>query len=291
MNDTAINWTEKTWNPASGCTQVTEGCKFCYAQTLAERYRGTPAFPNGFDLTIRPHKLKEPYRLKEPSLIFVNSMSDLFWEAIPDDYRDQIVDVIEATPQHQYQVLTKRPENMLTYSKRRKLPANFWAGTTIESPRTAHRMDTLRQIDAEIKFLSIEPLLGFWQRPDFTGIQWVITGGESGTHLQDAKTCERRGLVMKVFGKWTAVPEKQDWIREIRDACLQSGTAFWHKQWGGPVPHSAGRELDGRTWDELPKYAQVQAPSMKGVPAKSPERTAQVPSRSKPGQAVQMQLL
>lgn len=253
MNNTAINWTEKTWNPVSGCEKVSEGCKYCYALTLAENKRGTLAFPNGFDLTIRPHKLNEPFKLKEPSLIFVNSMSDLFWDKIPESYRDQIVDVIEATPQHQYQVLTKRPERMLEYSRRRKLPNNFWAGTTIEAGRTAFRLDILRQVDVEIHFVSAEPLIGVWDRPDFAGIQWVITGGESGSHLSNPVICERRALVMNVFGKWVPRPDRKDWVRVIRDACQRSKTAFWHKQWGGPTPHSAGRELDGRTWDEFPR--------------------------------------
>lgn len=253
MNDTAIIWTEKTWNPASGCTEVSEGCKFCYAKTLAENKRGTPAFPKGFDLTIRPHKLREPFALKEPTLIFVNSMSDLFWEEIPDEYRDKILDVMEQTPQHEYQVLTKRPENMLRYSLRRKLPPNFWAGVTIENQRWLSRLDTLRAIQAEIRFVSAEPLLGPLTAINLSGIDWLITGGESGTHLGDAKVCERRGLARKVNGKWIAREDRVDWVRELRDACLANGTSFLHKQWGGAISHSAGRMLDGRTWDEFPR--------------------------------------
>lgn len=297
MQETAINWTEFTWNPVSGCTQVSEGCKYCYALTLAERYRGQRSFPNGFDLTIRPHKLKEPYRLKTPSLIFVNSMSDLFWDAIPDDYRHQIVDVIEATPQHQYQVLTKRPEAMLAFSKQRKLPGNFWAGTTIEGERTAFRLDILKQVDAEIRFLSIEPMLHDWPEPDFSGIQWVITGGESGSHLNNVQTCARRGLVHKVNGRWEPRPDRIEWVRHIRDACLKYGTAFWHKQWGGPIPKSGGRELDGRTWDEFPRRpvpvvipsatsapifphnapGQVQSPDTAAADAHTPQMLSQAP--------------
>jgi len=157
MNKTDIIWTEKTWNPNSGCKRITEGCKHCYAFPLAEQKRGTPAFPHGFDLTFRPHKLTEPLQLKAPSLIFVNSISDLFWEAIPDDYRDRIMDVIHTPPQHQYQVLTKRPERMCNYARRRNLPPNFWAGVTIESNRHVGRADILREIDAEIRFVSAEP--------------------------------------------------------------------------------------------------------------------------------------
>ena len=254
MNNTAINWTQLTWNPVSGCDKVSEGCKYCYALTLAERYRSTPAFPNGFELTIRPHKLREPFRLKEPSLIFVNSMSDLFWERIPDDYRHQIIDVIEATPQHQYQVLTKRPEAMLAFSKKRKLPANFWAGTTVESLRVSQRAEIIKQIDVPIRFISAEPLLSPLTRNVLSDLQWVITGGESGKHLDDPDICQRRGMAMKIFGKWVAIPERKQWVRSIRDWCIDLNVAFWHKQWGGYNPHSAGRELDGRTWDEMPEY-------------------------------------
>jgi protein gp37 len=260
MNKTAINWTKLTWNPMSGCTELSEGCKYCYAKTLAENKRGTKAFPGGFDLTIRPHKLREPYRLKEPSLIFVNSMSDLFWDAVPEDYRNQIIDVIADTPQHTYQVLTKRPEAMLEYSKRRKLPANFWAGTTIESLRVMNRLDIVRQVDVPVHFISAEPLLSsLTNHPfghiDLTGIQWVITGGESGLHLNKPEICKRRGLSAKAFGQWVPRPDRIDWIRQIRDACISQDVAFWHKQWGGIRPHSAGRDLDGMTWDEIPTLA------------------------------------
>jgi protein gp37 len=139
MNETGIIWTEITWNPVTGCELITSGCAFCYAKTLAEQRRG-PAFPNGFELTLRPHKLRDPIRIKEPSLIFVNSMSDLFWEQIDDAYRDRVLDTIEQTPRHQYQVLTKRPDVMLRYSRRRRLPSNFWAGVTIEEQKFVDRL-------------------------------------------------------------------------------------------------------------------------------------------------------
>lgn len=197
MNTTAIEWTEVTWNPMSGCEKLSEGCKYCYAMTLAERFRGTNAFPNGFDLTIRPHKLDEPRRLKKPSMIFANSMSDLFWDAVPDDYRDKILDVIEDTPQHQYQVLTKRPHEMLRYSRRRRLPDNFWAGTTIESGRLfEERISALIQVDASIRFISAEPLIGpFPATMNLEQIHWMITGGESGRHLISPRIRDRRALV------------------------------------------------------------------------------------------------
>ena len=173
MNSTKIEWANNTWNVFSGCTKISPGCQNCYASQLAERLRGTRAFPNGFDLTVRPHKLIEPYKLKQPSLVFVNSMSDLFWDAVPNELRDQIVDVMESTPQHEYMVLTKRAEAMLAYSRRRRLPPNFWAGVSIENERYAHRADLLRQVDAEVRFISAEPLLGPLDL-DLTGIHWVI---------------------------------------------------------------------------------------------------------------------
>lgn len=258
MNETAIPWTGRTWNPASGCVEISPGCKFCYAKTLAERYLGTSAFPNGFDLTIRPHKLREPHALKEPSLIFVNSMSDLFWEAIPDSYRDQVLDVIEATPRHQYQVLTKRPENMLRYSRRRRLPSNFWAGTSIESCLYAARADILRQVQAEVRFISAEPLLSpLVPALKLDGLHWVITGGESGLHLKDAALRGRRGLAELVDGRWVPRADRAHWITDLRDACVAAGVKFFHKQWGGLRPTSAGRLVDGRTWDELPREREV----------------------------------
>lgn len=248
MNETAIAWTKVTWNPASGCEIVSEGCKYCYAKTLAESYRGA-AFPNGFGLTIRPHKLNEPRKLKEPSLIFVNSMSDLFWEEIPMSYRDQVVDVIESTPEHQYQVLTKRPQNMLAYSKRRKLPKNFWAGTTVESFRVEERIDILRQVKAETRFLSVEPLLTEL-RDSFKGIDWVITGGESGLHLRDPAVCEKRALVH--HGSWELRDDRREWLRSIRDRCVKRGVAYFHKQHGGVRPESGGSLLDGMEWKQFP---------------------------------------
>lgn len=252
MNETAINWTNLTWNPFSGCEKVSEGCKFCYAEKLAELKRGK-AFPNGFGLTYRPHKLSEPFKVKKPSLIFVNSMSDLFWEKADDSYRDRIVDVIEQTPQHQYQVLTKRAHEMLRYSKRRTLPTNLWAGVSVENQRHIDRIEILRKVKARIRFVSSEPLLGPLNM-DLTGIHWLIAGGESGLHLTNPAVAERRALVVKTGNGWRPREDRTEWVRSIRDQCIAAGTAFWHKQWGGPRPESGGRMLDGRTWDEMPKY-------------------------------------
>jgi len=256
MNNTAIIWTEATWNPMSGCAPVSEGCKYCYARTLAENKRGGVAFPDGFDLTIRPHKLIEPLKLKQPTLIFVNSMSDLFWEEIPEDYRHRVVDVMEQTPQHQYQVLTKRPETMRDFSRRRAFPANVWAGTTIESDRWSWRADVLREVRASVRFISAEPLLSALPSLDLAGIDWLISGGESGSHLSDDRTRARRSLVERGTNgtRWVPRDDRVEWVRALRDRCLGAGVAFFHKQWGGPRPHSGGRTLDGRTWDEFPRY-------------------------------------
>jgi len=262
MNETAIAWTDYTWNPASGCEKVSPGCKFCYAETIAEKFRGK-AFPNGFELTLRPHKLGEPLKYKEPSRIFVNSMSDLFWEPIGDDYRDRVLEVIEATPQHQYQVLTKRPEELLRYSLRRELPPNFWAGVTVESTHTMSRTDLLRAVKAEIRFLSIEPQLDdLGPSLDLSRIHWVIAGGESGLHLRDAALRSRRGMAEPGTGAddgrgWRPIEERIDWARHIRDKCIEGEVAFFFKQWGGLNPKSGGRILDGRTWDEFPRTAAV----------------------------------
>ena len=256
MNNTGIIWTEATWNPMSGCQKVSQGCKFCYAESLAEQKRGTLAFPNGFDLTIREHKLKEPFRLKNPTLIFTNSMSDLFWDKVPDWYRHKVIDVIEQTPQHEYQVLTKRPENMLAFSKKRKLPANFWAGTTIEDNRVIERLELIKQVDAEIRFISAEPLIGPLDvKYNLDGISWVITGGESGIHLWQEKQQKDRGLVWydRTKKKWNVYEDKADWVRNIRDACQLQNVSFFHKQWGGNYPEAAGRMLDGQTYNEIPR--------------------------------------
>ena len=157
---TEIRWTTRTWGPVSGCTPISPGCQHCYARQLAENKRGTAAFPNGFDLMLRPWKLDEPKKVKQPSLIFVNSMSDLFLRDIPDSYRDRVVDVIEETPRHAYQVLTKRADNLLRYSRRRKLPINFWAGVTAEDQKRAdERISLLVQVDAAVRFISVEPAL------------------------------------------------------------------------------------------------------------------------------------
>lgn len=258
MQNTNINWTELTWNPMSGCKKVSAECKHCYAFTLAEQRRGTKAFPRGFDLHIRPHKLVEPSKVKKPSLIFCNSMSDPGLEEVSDEYRDRIFDAIEASPEHRYQMLTKRPDRLLRYfrTRGRRVPESVWIGVTIGVRETQWRADVLREFDAPVKFISAEPLL-----EDLTvsldGIAWLISGGESGSHASNAKELARRFLVRrgeKGEPRWVAREDRKDWIRHLRDRCDLAGTAFWHKQWGGPRPESGGRDLDGRTHNGLPSH-------------------------------------
>lgn len=255
MNETDINWTELTWNPASGCTKISAGCKYCYAESIAEGKRGTVAFPVGFDVVEKPKKLSEPAKVKRPSLIFTNSMTDMFHEQISDAYRERIVEAM--APQHRYQVLTKRPEIAAHFFATRKVPACMWLGVSVEHQETAARVDVLRYIEAPVRFISAEPLLGTLQL-NLLGIDWLISGGESGLHfMKDARALERRALVRRGNDHehaWMPREDRIDWVRTLRDQCKDAGTAFWHKQWGGPRPGSAGRMLDGRTWDEMPVH-------------------------------------
>lgn len=254
MNQTEINWTSLTWNPASGCTKISAGCKYCYAETLAENKRGTLAFPVGFDVTEKPWKLDEPRRVKPPSLIFTNSMTDMFHAEISDAYRDKILDVMNAQHRHRYQVLTKRPDLAAKYFRTRCVPHSMWLGATVEHEKTTWRLDAIRSIDARVRFVSAEPLVGDLGAIDLSGIHWLITGGESGTHLARADIAEERAIVRRVgsTSKWEPRPDRYHWITSVRDQCNAGGVAYWHKQWGGTRPHSAGRVVDGRTWDELP---------------------------------------
>lgn len=253
MNQTEIVWTEKTWNPASGCTPVSPGCAYCYARKLAEDKRGTLAFPRGFDIVLKPHKLDEPRSIRKPSLIFVNSMSDLFLDEIPDSYRDRILDVIRETPRHTYQTLTKRPARAVEYCRSRQLPPNLWLGVTVEDQTRANeRIPLLQQIDAAVRFLSVEPMLSPLTL-DLSGVGWVIVGGESGAHLMDADVAECRALVRRnARGKWEPRTDRLDWVREVRDQCKAAHVPFLFKQWGGSRGPIAGRELDGVIYDAYP---------------------------------------
>jgi protein gp37 len=242
MSDhSAIEWTDATWNPVRGCTKVSPGCKHCYAETFAERFRGVPGHPyeRGFDLRLVPEKLQEPLRWRQPRMIFVNSMSDLFHADVPTEYIVDVAQVMTAAKRHTFQVLTKRSERMrdllkveLAFASQR---SNIWWGVSVEDRKYGRpRIDHLRTAPASVRFLSIEPLLEDLGLIDLSGISWVIVGGESG-----------RG----------ARPMRASWVRSIRAQCRRAGVAFFFKQWGGVRKHETGRTLDGRTWDELPRRA------------------------------------
>jgi protein gp37 len=230
---TAIEWTEATWNPVTGCSKVSPGCAHCYAETFAERWRAVPGHPyeQGFDLRLWPQRLEVPLRWARPRMIFVNSMSDLFHEEIPDDYVAAVFDVMRRADWHVFQILTKREDRMAEFGAELPWPANVWMGVSIENRRFVHRADRLREVDAAVRFISAEPLLGPLERLDLTGIDWLIAGGESGPRHR---------------------PVRAEWLRDLRDRCVAEDVAFFFKQWGGARPKSGGRELDGRAWDEMP---------------------------------------
>lgn len=229
-----IEWTDATWNPVTGCTQVSPGCDHCYALTFAERFRGVSGnyFETGFDLTLRPAKLDLPLRWRRPRRIFVNSMSDLFHEEIPEDYIRRVFEVMVEADWHIFQILTKRPKRMAELAPRLPWPPHIWAGTSVELDRYTWRSNFyLRQVPSAVRFVSAEPLLGPLPSLELDHLHWVITGGESGPGHR---------------------PCRVEWVRELRDRCVAAGVAFFHKQWGGRTARSGGRVLDGRTWDELP---------------------------------------
>jgi protein gp37 len=235
---TAIEWTDATWNPVTGCTKITAGCDNYYAERFSERWRGIPGHPfeNGFDLTLRPERLDQPLNWQRPRMIFVNSMSDLFHKEVPNEFIDRVFDTMEAAYWHVFQMLTKRSSLMRDYLRRRYYeralpPPHIWVGVSIEDSSATARIRHLQQAPAGVRFLSIEPLIGPVGPIDLNGIHWVIAGGESGPGAR---------------------PVHIDWIRQIRDQCHRAGVAFFFKQWGGIRPKSGGRSLDGREWSELP---------------------------------------
>jgi protein gp37 len=229
----SIEWTEATWNPVTGCSKVSPGCAHCYAETFAERWRGVPGHPyeQGFDLKLWPERLEVPLRWRRPRMIFVNSMSDLFHEDIPEDYIGDVFDVMARAHWHTFQILTKRHDRLADLGRRLSWPSNVWMGVSVENRRFVQRAVRLREVDAAVRFISAEPLLGPLEGLDLTGIDWLIAGGESGP------------------GHRRIDPA---WVRALRDRCRDEEVAFFFKQWGGRFPKAGGRELDGQTWDELP---------------------------------------
>lgn len=241
MSESSIEWTEHTWNPITGCTKISPGCKHCYAETMARRLvaMGASGYENGFELTVHPERLNQPMLRKRPTVYFVNSMSDLFHESVPDEFIDRVFAVISATPRHTYQILTKRADRLPDYFEQRSCPANVWLGVSVEDKKYGvPRIDHLRHIPAAIRFLSVEPLLEDLGQIDLTGIHWVIVGGESGHNAR---------------------PMRQSWADAVRRQCEKQEAAFFFKQWGGwgadgikRHKKANGRLLHGRTWDSLP---------------------------------------
>lgn len=240
MKYSKIEWTEATWNPSVGCDKVTAGCKFCYAETMAKRLMrmGAPGYENGFAFKILPERLDAPKKIKRPTKFFVNSMSDLFHEKMPFEFLDKVFETIRATPQHTYQILTKREDVLVRYFADRSVPENVWLGVTVEIAKKKDRIDALRSIDAKIRFLSIEPLLENIGELDLTDIHWVIVGGESGSRAR---------------------PMKSQWVSDIQKQCDDQEVSFFFKQWGTwgedgmkRNKKANGRLLLGREWNGEP---------------------------------------
>lgn len=231
--NSSIEWTDTTWNPVTGCTKVSAGCKNCYAEPLAHRLEamGNASYQNGFTVTLHPRMLERPMHWEKPSIIFVNSMSDLFHQDVPLEYIKQVFDVMQQTPHHRYQILTKRAERLVELAPQLTWSPNIWMGVSVEDVRVVDRIDWLRQVPAAVRFLSLEPLIGPLPYLNLSGIHWVIAGGESGPKSR---------------------PMNPEWVRDIRDQCIAAGVPFFFKQWGGVNKKKAGRILDGRTWDEMP---------------------------------------
>ena len=236
-----IEWTEQTWNPTVGCTKISPGCKNCYAESMARRLKAmcTPGYENGFELTLLPERLEDPLKRKKPTVYFVNSMSDLFHERVPDTYIEQVMDVIKRTPHHTYQILTKRGARIARFFKTHRVPRNAWLGVSVEDKKYGvPRIDHLHNVPASIRFLSVEPLLQDVGELDLTDIHWVIVGGESGPKAR---------------------PMQKAWALAVQQQCEAQGVAFFFKQWGGwgadgkrRAKAANGRVLEGRTWDEMP---------------------------------------
>jgi protein gp37 len=236
--NSAIEWTGATWNPITGCVKISLGCQHCYAERLARRLQamGQPNYSKGFELALHEHVIEMPLQWKKPQTVFVNSMSDLFLRDIPTRFIKRIFDVMNRAHWHTFQILTKRAERLLELSNELPWPSNIWMGVTVENSDYVHRIDCLRETGACVKFLSIEPLLGPMNNLNLTDIDWVIVGGESGPGAR---------------------PLDPSWVIDIRNQCKESHVPFFFKQWGGWNKKKAGRDLEGRTWDEMPEVCQA----------------------------------
>lgn len=235
MAQSSIEWTEMTWNPTTGCTKISAGCKFCYAEVMAKRLQamGVEKYKDAFKVRTHPDALNTPYTWKQPKIVFVNSMSDLFHPEIPLSFIKRVFKVMNDNPQHVFQVLTKRSERLLELHGKLKWTHNIWMGVSVEDKRVIQRIDNLRQTNARVKFLSCEPLIGPLENMNLADIDWVIVGGESGRKPR---------------------PMNPDWALDIQEQCAKAEVAFFFKQWGGTNKKKAGRLLNGRTYDEMPNY-------------------------------------
>ncbi len=231
--NSGIEWTETTWNPVTGCTKISPGCKHCYAERMALRLQamGQENYRNGFEVTLHERMLPLPFEWRKPRMIFVNSMSDLFHKEVPMEFIEKTFAVMRKAPWHTFQVLTKRSDRLLALKDSIQIPNNVWLGVSVECEDYLYRIDDLRKTAAQVKFLSLEPLIGPLPGLNLEGIDWVIVGGESGPGARSMK---------------------EEWARDIRDACLTSHVPFFFKQWGGVFKKRAGRVLEGRTWNQMP---------------------------------------
>ena len=233
MTTSSIEWTELTWNPTTGCSKYSNGCKYCYAEIMSKRLQamGVEKYKDAFEVRIHPDQLLLPYKWKTPKIVFVNSMSDLFHKEVPADFIKRVFSVMNDNPQHVFQILTKRAERLIALSAELVWTDNIWMGVSVEDTSVTHRVDRLRETSAHIKFLSCEPLLGPLPGLNLDGIHWLIVGGESGTRPR---------------------PMREDWVFDIQRQCEEQGVKFFFKQWGGRNKKAAGRLLNGRTYDDMP---------------------------------------
>ena len=233
MAQSHIEWTEMTWNPVTGCTKISAGCKYCYAEVMARRLQamGVEKYKDAFKITMHPGALNIPYIWKKPKIVFVNSMSDLFHPEVPLEFIKKVFAVMNDNPKHTFQVLTKRAERLFELHQELNWTNNIWMGVSVENNKVMHRIDGLRHTNAKVKFLSCEPLIGSLLNMNLQGIDWVIVGGESGR---------------------TPRPMREEWVSDILQQCTESNTKFFFKQWGGSNKKKTGRLLQERTWDDMP---------------------------------------